>query len=364
MNIKKISIVSVCILSLIVMLCGCQKNNDNNESNTTNTTVAPPKIEYSIGVCLEGNNEYHTQILQGFMAGITDYFPENNAAINTTIADDVNNTDMICSNYIQSNSSLLFTIGEKSLLSAHNQTTTIPIIGSGIMDYKRVLNIPDDSDSKEWDGSTNMNITGVSSTPNMADVLSMMIEVTPALSSVGLLYSPEDPDSVYQNHILEKYLDQAGIPWKEYSFYSSSMSTAAARELAQVACLECSVLYIPAESSLRERQDTIKNVALELNTPVVGGDEYIGDRTLASMYNDPFDQGYNAAKTAYDLLVKGKKPQTMPIINCSSDAEQKLYVKDISEKMGYTFPKSFKERDEFLSTYKLGSKTKRVEKDN
>ena len=43
------------------------------------------------------------------------------------------------------------------------------------------------------------------------------------------------------------------------------MSTAAARELAQYACLECSVLYIPAESSLKDKQDTIRNVALELN---------------------------------------------------------------------------------------------------
>lgn len=364
MNIKKISIVSVCILSLVITLCGCQKSDDNKESNTTNTTNALPKIEYSIGVCLEGNNEYYTQILQGFMAGITDYFPENNAAVNTTIADEVNSTDMICSNYIQANSSLLFTIGEKSLLSAHNQTNTIPIIGSGIMDYKRVLNIPDNPDNNEWDGTTNMNITGVSSTPNMADVLSMMIEVTPELSSVGLLYSPEDPDSIYQNHILEKYLNQAGIPWKEYSFYSPSMSAVATSELTQYACHESSVLYIPAESSLRDKQDTIKKVALEMNTPVVGGDEYIGDRTLASMYNDPFDQGYNAAKIAYDLLVKDKKPQSMPIVNCSSDAEQKLYVKEISDKMGYTFPKSFKERDVFLLTYKLGSKTKRVEKDN
>lgn len=345
------------------MLCGCQNNKESNNTNTTNTTNEVPKVEYTIGVCFDGNNEYHQQILQGFMAGVSDYFPEGSAVINTTAYDEAVNPDMVCANYIQSNSSLIYAIGENSLLSARNQTTTIPIVGSGVMDYKRVLNIPDNPDNKEWDKTTNMNITGVSSTPNMSDVLSMMIEVTPNLTSVGLLYCPEDPDSIYQNHILEKYLDQAGIPWKEYSFYSPEMSTSAARELAQYACLECSVLYIPAESSLREKQDTIRNVALELNIPVVGGDEYIGDRTLCSMYNDPFDQGYNAGKMAYDLLVKDKKPQSMSIIDCSFDAEQKLYVKDIGDKMGYTFPKSFKERNEFLSTYKLGSKTTRVEKD-
>lgn len=361
MNIKKISIVSVCILSLVIMLCGCEKN--KTEANTTNTTNNAPKIEYTIGVCQGANNEFYNQILQGFNAGISDYFTENNVVVNTVIADEANNTDMICDGLVMNNSSLILTIGENALLSAHNKTDSIPIIGSAVMDYKRVLNIPDNPDKPEWDGTTNMNITGVSSAPNMADVLSMMIEVTPNLSSVGLLYCPDDADSIYQNHQLEKYLDQAGIPWKEYSFYSPNMSSEAARELAEYACLECSVLYIPAESSLREKQDTIKDVALRTGIPVVAGDEYIGDRTLASMYNDPFDQGYKAGKTAYYILENNKKPQSMAIENVSSEAEQKLYVKEIADKMGYTFPKSFKERDEFLSTYKLGSKTTRVEKE-
>ena len=43
-----------------------------------------------------------------------------------------------------------------------------------------------------------------------------MIEATNDLQTVGILFSPEDTDSIYQNEIFEAYLDQAGIPWKEY----------------------------------------------------------------------------------------------------------------------------------------------------
>ena len=66
-------------------------------------------------------------------------------------------------------------------------------------------------------------MTGISSKPNLEEQLSLLIEATPDLKSVGLLYNPEDTDGIYQNVLLEKYLDQAGIPWKEYAIPSDDI---------------------------------------------------------------------------------------------------------------------------------------------
>ena len=374
MKLRRISIISICVLSLVFTLCGCSKSEPaGNSTNTTNTNNKPA---INIGVCMGDAGEYYNQILQGFNAGITDYFTENNVVLNVQTADEANTTDAICSGFISGNVPLIFTLGENSLMSAHNQTTTIPIVSTGVMDYERVLNIQKEQpeskkdskdnnkeDNKEWDGITKMNITGVSSVPNMADVLSLMIEATPDITSVGILFNPNDPDSIYQNHILEKYLIQAGIQYREYEFHAPDISSSEAREIADLACRESSVLFIPAESSVNEYQDTIKKVALDYSIPTVGGDEYIGNRTLVSMYNDPFDQGYEAAKTAYEILINDKKPDNIAVKKCNTEAEQKLFDREISEKLDRHFPKSFKERDEFLATYKIGSKTKRVEKE-
>ena len=362
MKIRRIAIVSVCVICLIFTLCACQKKESTN--NTTNATAEATKPTINIGVCASDNGEYFNQIIQGFNAGITDYFTDNNVVLNVVSADEGNTTDTICSGFISSNVPLIFALGENALVSAHNQTTTIPIVSCGVMDYERVLNLPQTrQENSTWDGLTKMNITGVSSLPNMSDILSMMIEATPDIASVGILFNPDDADSIYQNQILEKYLDQAGIAWKEYEFYSPDISNSTVREIAGLACRESSVLYIPAESSLNQHQDIIKNVALEYSIPTVGGDEYIGNRTLVSMYNDPFDQGYEAAKSAYDILISDKNPDSIAVKQCNTETEQKLFDREISDKLDRHFPKSFKEREDFLATYKIGSKTTRVEKE-
>ena len=357
MNIKRHGIIAILIISLVATLCACGKSDNNNNSNTTQSSANQPK--YTIGVCLGADNEYYRQILQGFTTAISDNFTDNNVTITTLTADnnsDDNTSDIICNRLIQDKTSLIFTAGENAMQSARNQTDSIPIVSTAVMDYQKALNISADTG---WDKTTKTNVTGISSVPNISDVLSMMIEVTPNITSVGIIYCPNDYDSIYQNRTLEHFLDEAGIGYKEYEFYSPSISDSSAREIVEYACDESSVLFIPAESSLKEKMGLIGTVATKRGIPTVGGDEYIGEDTLCCMYQDPFNQGYIAGEMAYDILATNKKPGTMTIASISEESEQKLYVASIAEKLAYTFPKSFRERSEFLSNYVIGSKTKR-----
>ena len=52
-----------------------------------------------------------------------------------------------------------------------------------------------------------------------------MIEATKDLQAVGLLYSPDDPLSIRINRDIEHYMDEAGIPWKEYILPSADYRT-------------------------------------------------------------------------------------------------------------------------------------------
>lgn len=358
MHIKKTSIVLILILAVTTVLCGCT----NTAQTPENTTAVPAVPKYSIGIC-EGANggEFYEQILLGFETAINDNFPENNVTVTTLIADNNNGTITADNNtgmdeVAVDNYSLIYTIGEDALISAHNKTADIPIVSSGVMDYERVLSLTSD---KEWDRTTKLNIAGVSSAPDMSDMLSLIIEATKELNSVGLLYCPDELDSIYQNHMLETYLTEAGIPWKEYEIFSPAISDRSIQELIGYACDESSVLYIPAASSLIEKLPAIQSVTMPRGIPTVGGDEHIGEFTLCCLYNDPFNQGYKAGEMAYDILTNGKKPGTITIKSTSYSSEQKLYSGYYADALGLTFPKSFKERGEFLSTYILGSKTSR-----
>ena len=105
MKLRRISIISICVLSLVFTLCGCSKSEPaGNSTNTTNTNNKPA---INIGVCVGDAGEYYNQILQGFNAGITDYFTENNVVLNVQTADEANTTDAICSGFISDNLELL-----------------------------------------------------------------------------------------------------------------------------------------------------------------------------------------------------------------------------------------------------------------
>ena len=116
---------------------------------------------------------------------------------------------------------LIFTVGEDSLTAAAQTITDLPVVASNVMDFERILHIITPQ-GEDWDGTTGRNITGVSNLTSIPQQTSMLIETTKDLRAVGILYCTEDQNAVFQNEMLETYLDEAGIPWKEYAIPSTS----------------------------------------------------------------------------------------------------------------------------------------------
>ena len=172
---------------------------------------------YTIGISQSVNEEFYDQITKGFRDSISDYFGDSHIEVKYELASDEKSPDDIAYEYINSGVQLIFANGESALSSAAMSTDTLPIVGAGVIDYQTTLHIADDG----WGSKTGTNVTGISSRPPIAAQLSLLIESTPRLETVGILYSPDDSDAIYQNEILEGYLNQAGIPWKEYELAST-----------------------------------------------------------------------------------------------------------------------------------------------
>lgn len=198
------------ILALSLSACGSKdKKSSYDPLPEEDDTI------YNISICQDENSEYYNQIAQGVQDALDDLFGSAHINVTTTIASDDAGTDSICTGYVNAQTNLIFANGKKSLSSAATATEEIPIVGAAVMDYQNALHLATASDTS-WNKKTGTNVTGISSKPNLEEQLSLLIEATPDLKSVGLLYNPEDTDGIYQNVLLEKYLDQAGIPWKEY----------------------------------------------------------------------------------------------------------------------------------------------------
>ena len=115
---------------------------------------------------------------------------------------------------------------------------------------------------------------------------------------------------VYRNDfsaLLHKTLGNAAT---QYSFSDSNDLSA----VASSACTASDVLYVPTDNTAANNAELIGNISLDTGTPIIAGEEGIckgcGVATLTISY---YDIGYKTGEMAYDILVNGADPATMPI---------------------------------------------------
>ncbi|SFN76825.1 putative ABC transport system substrate-binding protein [Pseudobutyrivibrio sp. UC1225] len=212
---KKRFLSLILIATMAFSMTACGKKTAEQPANEVKDESENDSYCYNISALLSEDNTYNQVLLQGFTDCLTDYLGEHHFKITKEAVDEENSSDMLVAHTISKSPDMIFTAGKSTLLSAKKGTEIIPIVATGIVDFKGTLRIAS-LNGKSWDKTTGTNVTGVSSKPSIVDQVSLMIEATKDLQTVGILFSADDTDAIYQNEIFEAYLNQAGIPWKEY----------------------------------------------------------------------------------------------------------------------------------------------------
>ena len=217
---KMLAYLLLCVL-VITSFAGCKHS--DKKSGSGSSTEADEKSDddtYRVGICLSEENDYYTFINSGFCDALSDTFPEENVSYEIQTISPENSGESIMQYFLKNNVDLIFADGPAALSAASIATFDTPIVAAGVIDYRTTIHVIESS----WDRKTGRNITGIAGAPSVSSQLSMMIETNPNMHRVGILYSAEDTDSVYQNELLESYLNEAGIAWKEYKLTSSTAS--------------------------------------------------------------------------------------------------------------------------------------------
>lgn len=410
-NIKKIISLCLCCF-LIIGLCACKKKEKDVKYD-------PVKEEdstvYTIYIMQDDDSEYHNQILKGYQDALNDLFGASHLDIKYSKGSDDVSLDAIAEAYAVTTPQLIFANGANSVTSMATAEQTTPIVGADVINYEGELDRieakktsllnsvttddttsseisadtsvePTDEDSQNqestlfnnplpapesWDGTTGINLCGVSTLPDIEASLSLLIECTPVLYSVGVIYPEGDEDAKYQADIMKKYVEQAGLVCNEYilppssdmiseySINSTLSDSVTTDQVLKMACENSNCLYIPSSVYVDDQIEKICNTATANGIPTVTNDLEASNYALASLYQDPYMIGYAAGKMSYRVLVKKEDPSTTLIENVIFNNE-KLYNENVANALGKTFPKSFKERTKFLEEYVPGSTTERV----
>lgn len=352
-NFIKIIALSLCFVMLISNCTACARKKKATKKSTT-ASVSEKTSDYNIGIAIKYENEnyvldYNSMML-GFKAAIKDNAKKSDVSyeVNTDPLHD--NIDSVIAGYLN-DKDLIFTLGEDSLKTAAEITTDIPVVSCGVIDMFDTIGL-NAADRYIWSGKTGRNITGVTSLPAIAEQLSILIELSDDdPMSVGLFYEKGNIEEIYQNTILEKYLNEAGIKWTEFCISPNPETPEdSVEEVSKRAASSCSVFYLPAGEGLTNYATEITSIISAAGKYTFGGDEVIGKYTAVSGFEDPYMKGYAAGEMAYKILYKNENPGEMEI-GLSNGNISKLYSKSIIDAMGFTLPKSFMDYDEFLKKY-------------
>ncbi len=392
--------------TMTLSLVGCGHKTSYQPLDDTDDTI------YSIAILSNGEDKL---MEQGFIDALSDTFGEEHVNLSKTTIVSSDKSKSV-QKLLDKGAQLLFTEDSRGLGAARNTTDETPIVSCGIINYPSELGTPYTDEEARTTGT---NVTGISALPPISNQLSEMIEADPDMDAVGILYSPEDVNSVYQNRLLENYLNQAGIQWREYILPTDhfkdirknqnsarmraiqasddinplnpqvssnwnggktnsllshakltrkvakenrSLAVASDTRIIRKACKECSTLYLACGSRLNTKVNAITAIARKTKVATFGGDAVSGAHTLTTLYQDPYDSGYRAGEMAYRILINGDDPSDMSIGLPDSSVFTKLYNASMAKALHRTFPKSFTEYKKYLSDYQPGSLTNRVGK--
>lgn len=170
-----------------------------------------PLYSYKIGIYDSLRTKKSADMIEGFKASL------NDLAARKAFEFEFEAVPYHNPSFNDKDFSLILTVGKAALAVAGFFSGDIPIVSCGIVNFQELgLSSTETPDPPYPFKDHGEKVTGISSLPNMEMALSVIIESVASSPSVALVYATEDSDSIYQNTLLEKYMDEAGIPWKEY----------------------------------------------------------------------------------------------------------------------------------------------------
>ena len=216
------------------------------------------------------------------------------------------------------------------LQAAASATADIPILGTSVTDYATALSIDD------WTGTVGGNISGTSDLAPLDQQAAMLNELFPDAANVGLLYCSGEPNSVYQVETIQGYLEDMGYTCEQYAFTDVNDLSS----VAQTACDNSDVIYIPTDNTAAANTESIANVVIPAGVPVVAGESGIcsgcGVATLSISY---YDIGYKTGEMAAQILTGEADISTMPVEYAPNVT--KMYNAANCEALGLTMPEDY-----------------------
>ena len=257
-----------------------------------------------IGICQLVQHPALDAATQGFKDALTEKLGDDVTFDEQNASGDAVNCATIINTFVSNSVDLILANATPALQAAVAATADIPVLGTSITEYGVALGIDD------FNGVTGINVSGTSDLAPLNEQAAMVKELFPEAKKVGLLYCSAEANSIDQVKVVGEELVKLGYETEEFAFTDSNDVAS----VTQSAVDSCEVIYIPTDNTAAAYTETIANVVIPANIPVIAGEEGIcagcGVATLTISY---YDIGYKTGEMAYEILANGADISAMPI---------------------------------------------------
>lgn len=287
--------------------------------------------KYVIGICQLVEHPALGAATEGFMDAVKEALGEENVEFDVQIAaGDSNTCSSIVNNFVAERVDLILANATPALQAAYAATEDIPILGTSVTEYGVAMGIND------FSGVVGGNVSGTSDLAPLDQQAAMITEWFPDAKNIGLLYCSAEANSKYQVDTVQKYLEEAGLTCKQYSFSSSSDMEAVTRKAAE----ESDVIYVPTDNTAAEGAGIIDGVCRPAGVPVIAGEQALCAACgVATLSIDYYDLGVATGKMAVKILKGEADISTMPIEYAAEFTP--LYNAEICEELKITVPEGY-----------------------
>ena len=287
--------------------------------------------KYTIGICQIQKHAALDAATQGFKDALIEALGEENLVFQEKDAGgEYTNCGTIMDGFVAEGVDLILANATPPLQAAASATGDIPILGTSVTDFASALNIPD------WTGTVGGNISGTSDLAPLDQQAAMVKELFPDAKNVGLLYCSGEPNSVYQITLIQGYLEDLGYNCQQFAF--TDVNDLAS--VTQSACEASDVIYIPTDNTAAQYTETIANVVLPAQVPVVAGESGIcAGCGVVTLSIDYYDLGYTTGQMAAKIL-KGEADISTMAVQFAPQVT-KMYNAANCELLGIAIPEGY-----------------------
>lgn len=317
--------------AMVLSLAACGGTSGTSSTPAPDSsTPAEGTASYTVGICQQMTHEALDAATQGFKDALNELLPGQVTFEEQDAGGEYANCGTIMDGFVSEGVDLILANATYPLQAAASATADIPILGTSVTDYATALSIDD------WTGTVGGNISGTSDLAPLDQQAAMLNELFPDAANVGLLYCSGEPNSVYQVETIQGYLEDMGYTCEQYAFTDVNDLSS----VAQTACDNSDVIYIPTDNTAAANTETIANVVIPAGVPVVAGESGIcsgcGVATLSISY---YDIGYKTGEMAAQILTGEADISTMPVEYAPNVT--KMYNAANCEALGLTMPEDY-----------------------